>query len=113
VQGPYELTTAGIDRNVRRRSAGAYLLYMSRHDRAVYVGRSDSDLNQRLKDHVYENAGFAYFRFAYCCSPEDAFEKECELYHYFEERGQIRNSYHPAKPWYSDCNCPVCGITYY
>jgi len=45
-----------------------------------YVGRSDSDLNDRLKDWVGE---YKKFKFSYATSPKAAFEKKCQNYHDF------------------------------
>jgi hypothetical protein len=108
VQGPYRLTRRTIDGYISRVSPGVYLLYDSRTGSAEYVGRSDTDLNARLKNWV--NQGYQYFRFTYCRSPEAAFYKECRLYHHFIEHKDIDNVRHPRRPDYTDWSCPDCYI---
>jgi hypothetical protein len=85
LRGPYNLDNATIDAIVTRTSPGAYALgkvddnifYVS------YVGRSDDDINRRLKDWVGK---YPKFKFEYYDSPKAAFEKECNLYHDFGEK---------------------------
>lgn len=82
LRGPYSLDNNAIDTVVTKKSAGAYALgYINEEDLFVpkYVGRSDDDINKRLKDWV--GSKYPTFKFEYYGSPKAAFEKECNLYH--------------------------------
>lgn len=104
--GPFALKRVTINSEVRRTSPGAYALTRSDESETFYVnyvGRDDKDVNDRLKDHV---DNYARFKFSYFSSPEDAYKKECKMYHDFTP---YDNKIHPAKPEGNDLNCPVCG----
>lgn len=114
--GPYELKNKRIDSCVTKKSAGNYALGYIRSNRdntksfiVKYVGRSDDDVNDRLKDHVGEKDDYEYFMYSYASSPKAAFEKECLDYHNFGESRLLNNDIHPARP--SGCNwkCPCCN----
>lgn len=106
LQGPFNLTTTGIDKAVTRTSPGAYALGAVRDDTFYinYVGRSDTDVNDRLKDHV---GSYAKFKFDYFGSAKAAFQKECRLYHDFDPQD---NKVHPARPPGSGWTCPRCAV---
>ena len=106
LQGSFPLTSASIDEHVKKTSPGAYALGHTRGDKFYikYVGRSDGDVNARLKDHV---DSYYRFKFEYYGSAKEAFEKECRLYHDFEPDD---NDVHPARPAGRDWKCPVCTI---
>ena len=75
--------------------------------RVQYVGRSDTDVNDRIKDHLGEN--YAAFKFSYATSPKAAFEKECQNYHDFGGSKKLKNNIHPDHPDNSpNWKCPVC-----
>jgi hypothetical protein len=104
--GPHHLTNAGIDGAVRGVGPGAYALGTS--DTAGnltvrYVGRSDDDLNARLKQHLGK---YQHFKYAFFPTAKAAFDKECALYHDFKPSD---NAIHPARPQGSMLRCPVCG----
>lgn len=105
----YNLTTANIEKYVTKTSAGNYALGYAKNDGGFvvqYVGRADSDVNDRLKDHIGE--GYKQFKFSYASSPKAAFEKECKNYHAFGEKEKLHNKFHPDKPDGSNWKCPVC-----
>lgn len=106
LRGSYPLTSTEIDNNITKTSPGAYALGYTRGDKfhIEYVGRSDSDVNARLKDHV---GSYKRFKFEYYGSAKAAFEKECRLYHDFEPDD---NDVHPARPAGRNWKCPVCTI---
>ena len=107
MKGPYTLNTHQIDQVVTRTSAGAYLLSHSKN-RVRYVGRSDSDLNARLKRWV---GNYRYFWFEYATSRKAAFEKECNLYHHHGgAQGKLGNDKHPQRPAGTNWKCSVCKI---
>jgi len=105
--GPYTLTSENIDIIVTRISPGAYALgYTDNSGTFIiqYVGRSDNNVNNRLKSWVGK---YRQFKVSYFNSPKEAFEKECTLYHDF---GGTDNKEHPARPENSYWLCPICKI---
>ncbi len=108
MSGPYDLTSKTIDSKISKTQAGNYALgTMGSGQKANtflvgYVGRSDTDVAERLKDHVdtYEK-----FMFSYASSVKAAFEEECRNYHDFNPPG---NSVHPACPDGKGWKCPYC-----
>jgi hypothetical protein len=106
MKGPYPLTEQDIDANVKEK-IGNYALGYNYRDtfRIKYIGRSDNDLNQRLKDHIKE--GHKLFKFSYAHNATEAYRKECR--HYHGSKGTL-NKNHPDKPDGLDSlKCPVCG----
>jgi len=111
LKGPYPLTKEEIDHVVTRISPGAYALgeVRNRIFYISYVGRSDDDINSRLKDWVGKK--YKSFKFDYFSSPKAAFEKECKLWHDFGgPRGSLDNKKHPDRPERTNWKCPVCSI---
>lgn len=110
LSGPYPLTSDGVDNAITQTSAGAYALgKLDTSDNKFiihYVGRSDDDLNARLKQHVL--LWYPQFKAAYATSSKNAFEMECELYHAYGIHGD--NKVHPARPAYSGWKCPCCPV---
>ena len=72
-----------------------------------YVGRSDSDLLERLKSHIDEGDKYNSFKFCYKKTVKEAFEQECKNYHDFID--QLDNDIHPRRPVGKNYPCPVCG----
>ncbi|WP_028863974.1 hypothetical protein [Psychromonas aquimarina] len=109
MKGPFALNDATIDKIILKESAGNYALGQT-NDKDVfivsYVGRSDSDVKQRLK-HWAKNSKRPMFKYSYATSPKTAFEKECKNYHDFDEPAD--NDIHPDKPDNSSWSCPVCS----
>jgi len=109
MNGPYKLNTETIEEKVTRTSPGNYALG-SKNDEGTfivgYVGRSDSDVRNRLKSWV-GNTTRPLFKFSYATSPKAAFEKECENYHDFDPPG---NNSHPDRPNGTNWSCPRCDI---
>ena len=105
-KGPFLLTTYGIQREVPRRTAGAYALGSLRMDadfgRADFLGRADADLVHELSGHI---GHFQTFLFVAAPTAEEAFHRECEIYHQLN-RPDLR---HPTRPAGSDWVCPICG----
>ena len=110
MNGPYELTTEIIDEVITKKSSGNYALgYLANQKFIVkYVGRADSDLNDRLKDHVDES--YEMFKYSYATSPKAAFEKECENFHDFGGANTLDNKIHPDRPKETSWKCPRCDI---
>lgn len=53
MKGPHSLTESWIDSNALAQ-AGAYVL-VNTNNNVIYVGRADSDLNNRLEDHLHSS----------------------------------------------------------
>ena len=107
LSGPFSLDRDTITRMVSRVSEGVYVL--SRNGTtAHYVGRSDSNVRDRLL--TYVGSGYRSFWYAYATSPRDAFYKECTLYHQFGGSSSLDNKVHPQRPAGSAWHCPVCNI---
>ncbi|MCK4249284.1 MAG: GIY-YIG nuclease family protein [Candidatus Omnitrophica bacterium] len=110
--GPCNLTESFVDANVSIQP-GAYIL-VNVNNVAVYMGRSDSDLNSRLKDHMpsqetnisIKRTGPTSFYFKNTQFAKDAYILECNWYHKYNPTCNIS---HPAK---NSCDwfCPVCGL---
>jgi hypothetical protein len=107
LRGPFALSDGMIDEHVSQSGPGAYVLEDSAdlvNFRVVYVGRSDTNVNNQLHVHV---GSYKRFRYEYCASSQAAFEKECGLYHDFEPRD---NPIHPQRPSGTHWKCPRCAL---
>ena len=106
--GWIELTDEAVEKNVTKTSPGNYLLGIISDGKFVvkYVGRSDTDLATRLKQHLGE--GYQYFKFQYATSPKAAFEQECRDYHTYGESLKLDNKIHPDSPPKIHRVCPIC-----
>lgn len=107
--GPYPLTYESISGIVVRRSAGAFALgYIDAGGRfrVRHVGRSDTDVAEKLRHYI---GAEAQFKFSYFETVKAAFEKECHLFHDFEPPC---NQVHPARPDGTRLQCPRCRGTF-
>jgi hypothetical protein len=104
LRGSFPLTNQGIDSEIKRISAGAYALGHVNENifYITYIGRSDDDVGDRLKDHV---GSYKRFKYEYYGSSKQAFDKECNIYHDFSPAD---NKVHPARPKGSNWKCPNC-----
>jgi excinuclease UvrABC nuclease subunit len=112
MRGKFSLNNASIDTTVPS-SPGAYVLVNSNNN-AVYVGRSDNNLNSRLKDHLSERETNAWIRrgfptdfyFEPTTNAQEAYRLECDWFHKYRPSC---NTAHPAKlslGW----SCSICGL---
>ena len=110
MQGSYELTRTKVDAIVTRTSPGNYALGYTRGSTfyVQYVGRADSDVALRIKQHIGET--YESFMFSYATSPKAAFEKECKNYHDFGGCQSLDNKIPPDRPAGTYWKCPYCGI---
>ncbi len=105
--GPVALTRSDIDAKVGV-GPGVYALGHLTNENVFaisYVGRSDDNLNGRLKDHI---GNYRSFKYGHYQSAKLAFDKECGLFHDFGETS-LDNQIHPARPQGTDWKCPRCG----
>ena len=114
----YALTKEEIEHLVGENRIGNYAFgYLNDVGRFVvrYVGRSDTDLNDRIKHGIRDMKAdptlrYERFKFSYADSALEAYEKECRNYHDFGgDEGLLKNDDHPAKPHGYWGVCPVCG----
>ncbi len=107
--GPsFKLDTDTINRTVPNAVIGAYVLGFQQPNTfsISYVGRSDEDLKQRLISHTNEK--YTDFKFIVLPSKEEAFYKECNLYHDWGEN-TLDNKKHPDRPEGTNYQCPRCN----
>jgi hypothetical protein len=108
LHGPGVLTEIGIDEIVKGVGPGAYVLGRNTPGTFYvdYVGRSDGDLNGRLKD--WAGSKYTHFKYGFYDTAEAAFLKECHLYHdWGGGTANLDNKVHPARPTNSKANCPI------
>src|SRR3954469_20141965 len=107
LNGPFALQAAEIDKEISRKSAGVYILDRSHEDgpfHISYVGRSDTDLAARLREHGEK---YKRFKFEFHATPEEAFARECALYHQYNPPSTIA---HPPRPIGSKWKCALCKV---
>ena len=114
----YPLNQDTIDRVVERGRIGNFAYgYINESGQFVvmYVGRSDSDLFERIGHGIMEFAShpeyrYECFKFSYASTIQEAYEKECRNFHDFGgNEGLLVNAVHPATPEGNSAQCLVCG----
>jgi hypothetical protein len=101
--GPYPLDFDTINDAIARPLPGAFALgYVDPAGKfcVSHVGRSDTDLREKLRNYIGSGSMFKYRTFD---NTRGAFEKECQLFHEFRPRGL-----HPARPAGTKWECPYC-----
>jgi hypothetical protein len=108
LSGPFAFTPESVDANVSRKSPGVYALGYTNGNTFMIerVGRSDFDLNARLKSDEYKGK-YRQFKGWYYPTADAAFHAECELWHAF---GGTNNPNHPARPTGKNHKCNHCKI---
>ena len=107
LNGPHSLSFDGINTVLAVRSPGTFALGYVGRDNAFYinyVGRSDEDIGQRLQDLIGSDASF---KFSLANSAQEAFWRECELFHMFRPPA---NRVHPGRPHNTNWVCPRCNL---
>jgi hypothetical protein len=103
--GWWSLGAVAVTRHARGGWPGVYLL-ADTQGVPRYVGRSDTDVRRRLLQHV--DAGtYRFFLVEHDRSPNEAFWRECNLYHHY--RNRLDNEIHPAVPRNCGSGCPRCA----
>ncbi len=93
LKGPYSL--ALVDIIVAADKKGVYILSRDGKN-AHYVGRSDNDLQQRIKLSANGGQGYNYFWFHYAATGWQAYHYELYWYRHFWP--YLDNSIEPAVP---------------
>lgn len=115
----YDLTYDEIDRLVADHRKGNYAFgYLNERGVFIvrYVGRSDSNLKDRIKHGIADmkkdkTLRYERFKFSYADTAIEAYEKECRNYHDFGGPNKwLVNEDHPDKPDGYKGKCPVCGV---
>lgn len=105
----YELIRKSVSLNVRKNSKGSYLLgFLDPDEKFIpfYPGRSDTNVQNRLFNHVSSGV-FTHFRVFHVERVRDAYHQECRDYHLLLRSG-ITNIIHPARPKGLPYKCPYC-----
>src|SRR5215472_13222254 len=111
--GPLELSAQSINTNVLSGMVGTYVLGVLADENFLevrYVGRSDDDLAGKLQSWT-AIPRYTHFLFGYFSSADEAFTKECLLFHDFGGTAKLDNPIHPDRPNGSNVMCPVCPST--
>jgi hypothetical protein len=106
LRGSFPLTEEEIKKQIKSKAPGVFTLGNLGADgryQTLYVGRADRDLADTLKKCLRQTQRFKYEQFD---NKEDAFHKECELYHLFKPAA---NKVHPPVPTLEDWRCKTCG----
>jgi hypothetical protein len=106
LKGSFPLTAESIDKEVKHIAPGAFALGNLHEGKfqTLYVGRSDTNLNKTLKQCLRQTTRF---KFELYDDPQDAFNKECELFHFFKPKA---NTQHPQRPAAQNWRCPECNF---
>lgn len=107
LEGPYKLSFDDISTIQKCPSPGVFALGYIGRDDAFYInfiGRSDEDVRSRLLELIGSDRSF---KFSLTKSPEEAFRRECELYHSFRPPS---NRIHPGRPTATNWVCPRCSL---
>jgi hypothetical protein len=107
LEGPYRLNFDGVSAIRNGSSPGVIALGYIGPDAAFYinfVGRSDHDVKSRLLELIGSDS---MFKLGLTASPEEAFRRECELFHSFRPPA---NRVHPGRPSNTSWVCPRCSL---
>lgn len=108
--GPFLYDQDTIDKVVPEGIIGNYALGHIEDDSFIveYVGRSDTDLHDRLP---HELGKYTHFKFSSAASAIEAYQKECTNWHEFGgEKKYLANKIHPDKPDnIKFAFCPICA----
>ncbi len=99
MDGSYDFNLDSINSIITETKPGNYALGYKKDSTffVQYVGRADSDLNDRIIDNLSKNK-YKRFKYSYATSAKAAFEKECQNYHDFGGKEKLDNRIHPDSP---------------
>lgn len=107
LEGPYRLSFDGISAIRNSSSPGVFALGYIGREAAFYInyiGRSDHDVKSRLLELIGSDS---FFKLGLTESPEEAFRRECELFHSFRPPA---NRVHPGRSANTNWICPRCSV---
>lgn len=113
MQGPFQLAHSVIDAIVKQPGPAIYLLRRIEEtiEYAYYrglVGRTGGhNLDQALKEWL--DSDYRVFWYEYLESEDEAFERQCLLWHELEgPAGKLDNEQHPKSANSYSAMCPIC-----
>jgi hypothetical protein len=95
-----------IKQMVRKPQPGIFLLHTVPGGQPRFLGRDDRNVRDKLLKWL--GRSYRYFQFDYCETPEEAFRRQCELYHQLKQ--YLDNTRHPERPDGTDWRCPLCDF---
>lgn len=112
LDGPYKLNSDTINSIITKEKSGVYTLGHIKNQTFVvdYVGRSDKNLNSRLKEHIEDSRQYTHFKAKYAWSTKMAFDMECIMYHDYGGKKHLDNENHPDRKNHKNWRCPICDI---
>ena len=90
---------------------GVYVITNSQGT-VLYVGRSDTNLQRRIKDHIREKTEYNKFYYEEATSKREAYEKECYLWHKYQPRDNDIHLDRPDDMRYLKCPVATCPKHY-
>ena len=90
---------------------GVYVITNSQN-KVLYVGRSDTNLQHRIKDHIGEKFDYHSFYYEEAYSRKDSYEKECYYWHKYLPRDNDIHPDHPDDMRYLKCPIETCSKHY-
>ena len=108
----YTLDLDTINRLIGDGVIGNYALGLKTNNGSFmvkYVGRSDTNLKQRLIQHLSDEKKYPFFKYHVAQTIKEAYLWECKNFHDFGGEEYLDNKVHPAKPEGLKDTCPYCG----
>ena len=90
---------------------GVYVITNSQNT-ILYVGRSDTNLQRRIKEHIGEKIDYNKFYYEEASSKKEAYEKECYLWHQYYPRDNDIHPDYPDDMRYLKCPVSTCKKHY-
>lgn len=109
--GPYLLSEKEINNYVMSSVPGIFVTGIIRNQafHPQWIGRADECINFRLKERLGK---CSHFKFTYTLTKQEAFIKQCRLYHELLETAQLSEMQeHPFSSPENNYACPICGLS--
>jgi hypothetical protein len=100
------LNARTIKQMVLHAQPGVFLLLTVPDGPPRYLGRDDKDIREKLVKWL--GRSYRYFKFLYCETPQEAFQKQCELYH--SHKRTLDNTRHPERSEGTEWRCSLCDF---
>jgi len=108
LNGPFKLSEKIVEQMILEGEMGVYILGSldkSNFFIVEHIGRS-SNLVEDLIKYIPQ---YSHFKIFYFDNLQDTFDKECVLFHDFNDDGVLDDWQHPEKDGGTFWQCPVCG----